>query len=494
MNERLTTSSYFLSTQTLLLFVAYFVIRFLSFLLTPHPIVQGLIVFTLILAFATLYFKDPILAWQMLLAELFLGGAGHFFELATLSLRTVLVGTFVILWTLHHISNSKLTNHVRIDKRIAIPLGIFSLYLVFSVFNALANGHSVVAILQDLTPYFFFLLLFPLQQLFHNQRAQAFLIRLFIVYILATAIFMLTLFLLYSHQILEIHEPFYKWFRDMNGGKITDMQIGFFRIVEQSHLLIVPSILFISSLLMKNEKHNKMWRVLLFAACLILAVNLSRIYIIALAAGWLVLLYKHSIYKWFSVGVFTLTLFITVFSGLAFLGSGGQTLGWELFGVRLASVAQPLIETSSATRMTLLNPILEKIEKNPLFGQGPGATVTFIEPVNYTEVTTRQFDWGYLEMITEYGVVGTILFLVITLQLVRLLIVKIEELTNYHDFHVGLLAALISMMVINITSPALFHVFGILFLIFILVIAIQHHSMFDGIVTTLYRIFNRVKE
>ena len=34
-------------------------------------------------------------------------------------------------------------------------------------------------------------------------------------------------FVLFSSQILLIHQDFYKWFRDVNVGKITDMKTGF---------------------------------------------------------------------------------------------------------------------------------------------------------------------------------------------------------------------------------------------------------------------------
>lgn len=492
MEQRLTTSSFFLNWQTLALFVGYFVFRALSFVLAPHPIVQGVLVFILVIAFAGLYFKDLILAWQALLAEIFLGGAGHFLELGGLSLRTVLIGTFLLLWVLHHASNSKLSSHLHMDKRVGVPLLIFACYLLFALFNGFHSGHEVIPMIRDLTPFAFFLLIFPFHQLFHNPEAQSFFVRLFIVYLLATALFLTVLYFLYSYGVLEIHEPFYNWFRDINAGKITDMGNGFFRIVEPSHLLIVPIILFISSLLLKNEKHNIMWRVLIFAALVILSINLSRIYILALGVGWFVLLYKHSIQRWIGLGIITLLMFLGIFTGLS-LTSAGNTLGWELFGVRLASVAYPSIETSSLTRMTLLPPIIEKIEKAPIQGHGLGATVTFIDPRTNAEVTTHQFDWGYLEIIAELGSLGLILFLVIFFETIAMLIRHVQQLDNFHDFHVGLLAGVIALLVINITSPALFHVFGILFLVFLMIVGIQHHSTVDDIITALYRVFNRKK-
>lgn len=493
MRERLTEQSLFLSWQTGALFVLYFGIRLVSYLLAPHPVVQGILVFCIVLAFAVLYFRDPVLAWQTLLIELFLGGSGHYLELADLSLRTVLMITFVVLWGLHMLSNTALSHALHIDKRIALPLGLFAVYAVFAGINGINNGHGITPVLRDLTPFGFFVLLFPFQQLFHNHQARALVIRLFIVYLLGTAIFLTVLLFLYSQGILEIHEPFYKWFRDVNVGKITDMKNGFFRIVEPSHLLIVPVILFVSSLLMKPEKHHPMWRVLLVAALIILSINLSRMYLLALGVGWLVLLYKHHIHRWFTRGIITLVLLLTIFTGLSLVASNGATLGWELLGIRLVSVTNPAIETSSATRLALLPSIANQISSAPLFGVGPGATVSYIDPVSYTTKTTNQFDWGYFEMIAEFGAIGTFLYLWLIGTTIYLFVRHIQQLRNYHDFHVGLLAGLISILAINLTVPALFHVLGVIYLIFLIGIAVQHQNTFDEIVTTLYRIFNRKK-
>ena len=74
-----------------------------------------------------------------------------------------------------------------------------------------------------------------------------------------------------------------------------------------------------------------------------------------------------------------------------------------------------------------------------------------------------------------------------------LLAKKIRMIPDWYDFDVGLLATLISLLIINITSPALFHVFGILYLVFALSIASGHTNIFEYIIILLYKIFNSIK-
>ena len=141
----------------------------------------------------------------------------------------------------------------------------------------------------------------------------------------------------------------------------------------------------------------------------------------------------------------------------------------------------------------ILNSIFEIIKSNPIFGIGLGATVTFFNTMTYETVTTRHFDWGYLEMLAELGAFGTLAFLALIVFTMSAVIKKIKSAIDWQDFYVGLLAGIASLLVINITAPTLFHVFGILFFVFTIAIAMKPMDVFDHLVTTLYRIFNRIR-
>jgi len=493
MLNRLTAKSIFFNWQTLILLLVFFTLKFVSFSLHDHLIIQGILVFVFLMIFGISYFKNPTLAFYILIGEIFLGGSGSYLEFVGLSIRTLLIGTFLILWTIDIISKREVQKRFIFDKTFTILLVIFYLFLSISVINGFLHGHNIQHIIQDLMPFLYLPILFPAYNLLSKEKTQEYLIRLIIVFIIGSAIFSIYTFFLFSTGVVELQEPFYKWFRDVAYGKITNMGNGFFRIVLPEHLLITPIILLISSLLMRDERHHKMWRLLLILSSIVLVLNLSRAFLLALLLGFVILKLKHKATRWFIISTTTLGLIILIFTSFSVLASGGKTLGWELFGVRIVSITSPQIETSSATRMMILPSILEMIKQKPILGTGIGAETTFLNTNTHEQITTRHFDWGYLEMLVELGILGSLLLLSLIIFLLYKISEKIKNAYDWQDFYVGILAGVVAMLIINITTPALFHVFGIIFFVLILSIALKPVDIFESLVTSLYRIFNRIK-
>ncbi len=491
--EHLANKSIFFTKQTFLLFIVYFLIRLFSYLLFPHHLIQAFLVFLLLMILGILYFKKPEYGWYLLLGEFFLGGSGHYLEFLGLSIRTLFICFFLFLWFFHQLGKNNLKQRLHLDKNFTYLLITLFVLLFFSIINGIYHSHSWHQIVADFVPFILLFLIFPSYHLFQEEKTQEFLVRLLTVFILATAIFSIFTFVFFSNGWSIIHGDFYTWYRDINLGKITDLGNGFFRIVEPEHLLIAPLILFISSLLMRDEKHNPMWGVLRFSAIIILVLNLSRGYFLALLVGLLVLKYKHSWKKWLQQSFILITLIFSVFIGSNLLASGGKTLGLELFGIRLQSFVNPSVEISTETRMIILPEIWHLITQNPLLGQGLGAMVTFYNPLTYTNITTANFDWGYLEMWTELGILGALILLSFYFFVIFRLIKKIKNTQDWHDLDVGLLAGIIAFLVMNITIPALFHVYTILFIALVATLALRHTQGFERTIKILYRVFNRLK-
>lgn len=492
--EHLTNKSIFFSWQTPFLLFLFFAFRVISYFLVGHLLIQAVIVFCLIMLLGILYFKNPDWALYLVLSEIFLGGAGHFVEFLGLSIRTIFIGFYLVLWGADQIGKEIFWKKLKIHKTLTKILLVFCILLFFSAVIGFSNNNSFKFIIQSLIPFSFLILIFPAHHVFQNERTQHYLARNICVYIIGSAIFSLFIFWLYSSGSGVLQDGFYHWYRDVGMGKITDIGNGFFRIVEPEHLLLVPFILIICSLLMRNEKHHKMWRLLLILAVITLVLNLSRGYFLALAAGLLVLKYKHKWHRWFTVSAATLGLTLLLFISINLLASQGKILGLELFGIRMASITQPQIEISAATRLMILPKILEIIKTHPILGTGVGSSVTYFNTLIYDEVTTRQFDWGFLQMWVELGLFGMLSFLGLVAFTIFKLINKIRQYTDYHDFDVGLLGGLIAFLVMNVTAPALFHIFGIIYLIFALTIALKNKDdLFQQLINLLYRIFNRLK-
>lgn len=488
----LTAKSVFFHKQTLILFLAYFGIRFLSFFLNKNYLIQSILVFAVLMIFGSLYYKKQDWAWYILLGELMLGGAGHFFEFLDLSIRTALFSTFIILWFIQTILNKK-TEMFNFPKKIYFLVGIFGFFLFLSAIIGISNHNSIKSVIQDLIPYSFFVLIFPIYHLFEKKENQEYLIRLLSVFLIGSVIFSLFTFILFSSGIAYLQSPYYKWFRDVAMGKITDMGENFFRIVTPEHLLIVPIALILASLLMKKEKHHTMWWLSLIAALLILILDFSRIYLLALGVGLLILKYRHNWKNWLFVNLFIFSTIVVLFSSTNIIASGGKSIGLDLFLGRVRSIAQPETETSSLTRITLLPPIIDMINLHPIIGSGIGSKVTFNDPISGKLIQTSQFDWGYFELFAELGLFGFISFLSIIFYIIKMLIKKIKFAPDFYDLYVGLLTGTIALLIMNITSPILFHSLGILYLVFIIVLIAKTNSILDIIVTLLYRTFRRLR-
>jgi O-antigen ligase len=93
----------------------------------------------------------------------------------------------------------------------------------------------------------------------------------------------------------------------------------------------------------------------------------------------------------------------------------------------------------------------EKIKNHPLLGNGLGDTVTVFSPVFKQNITTPHFDWGYLEIWAETGFIGLLAWCMLILH-------ALKNTTRVYGYS----AILLTLLVINLTSPGLFHVMGVL--------------------------------
>ncbi|MBT3538764.1 O-antigen ligase family protein [Candidatus Parcubacteria bacterium] len=494
MQNRLTASSIFLNWQTPALLGIFLGIRILSFYLAPHAILQAIIVFTMIFILGLTFFKNPDYAWMIIMGELLLGGAGHFLEFFGLSIRTVLILVFLFLWIVYSLSNrDKTLFKIHIPHNlyyVLIPLVIF---LIISVTIGIFNGHKAHYVIQDLIPFSFFALLLPAFHLFREEKMQYYFVRLIIVFFIGSAIFSLFTFGLFITETVEIHGVFYEWFRDIAMGKVTFVTDFFYRIVTPEHILIPPLMLIGAALLMRDEKHNKMWRFMFLCGALVLALNFSRAYLLGFVIGLIFLKYKHKMRRWLTVSIWSIAMIVLVFMSVNIVSSMGTSFGFEIAGIRIGSMVLPETEVSTNTRSALLRPIFTMIKEHPVTGSGLGATLSYINPYTYTQINTRHFDWGYLEMLVELGIIGSVILLSVIVLLIYELIKKIQSISDFQDLYIGLLGGIVALLIINITAPALYHVLGIFYFAFVMAFVSKPVDLFDNVVTTLYRVFNKVK-
>jgi O-antigen ligase len=205
----------------------------------------------------------------------------------------------------------------------------------------------------------------------------------------------------------------------------------------------------------------------------VVILNFTRIYFLALAVGGMFLLWRTPWKPWLRVMSLTIVLSSLIFFSTHFIASRGKSFGSELLGVRVTGI-RPQTDVSAAIRVALLPDIFHHIKTRPFFGYGLGTEITYLDPLTHETKKRTQFDWGYFEMITELGIIGTIAYLILLITIVRNFAQKNLNSAIAHGFIAGALA----LAIVNITTPALFQGFGVLYFVFLTTISnhLQIHS------------------
>jgi O-antigen ligase len=442
----------------------YVTVRFFSYLFNPTtPLYNADPINWLVSAGilgAVIYFllKKDIRGWLIIAAELILGGAGSFLEIGGIALRTILLIAAMGIFVFQAIAEKKYLILWQNKYTIFITYGLV-LAACFAATIGYLHGHSLKLILADLIPYLFFLYYLPLSQLITSENFRHITFRMILAAIIGNFLFIYGTLIGFSTKLFVLQDNYYHWFRDVASGKITDYATGFFRIVLNEQLLLIPLFLILFSYQLKKDdiKHCRLIALASILLLAILTINLTRIYLVALAIGILLLFSFKNWKKWFAYSAAATSIFISIFALTNLAATKGRSLGLEYLGLRLQSIAAPTTEDSSLSRTLLLPKIWNKIKTNPVMGSGLGDTVTVYSPVFKQEITTPHFDWGYLEIWAEMGLIGLAAWIILIGYILWLLRSNLAS---------GV--PLIALLTTNLTSPALFHVMGIIFITILL--------------------------
>ena len=448
---------------------AYFALRIFSYFFSPstplyfaNPI-NWIVSTTILLLVVYFLLKKDERGWLIIAGELILGGAGSFLEIKGISLRTLLLVLSMVIFAYQTI-RERVYNIFLSNKTILLIFSALYAAVGMSAARGYYLGNDPKLILADTIPYLFFLYYFPLKQLLTSEKFRQMSFAMLITAIIGNFIFTYFTLAGFSSGVFILQDSYYHWFRDVAGGKITDYGTGFFRILTNEQLLLVPLLLlFISNAFLsfpqqRESRHFVHWIPIYMGMTLLplLTINLTRIYFLALAVGILFLFSAKNWKRWIAYCAGALIFFIMAFTLTHLAATKGKSLGWEYLGLRLQSIAMPQTEDSSLSRLLLLPKILEKIKLHPLLGNGLGDTVTVYSPVFKANVTTPHFDWGYLEIIAEMGLLGLLAWLALIIYCLVL-----------NKKNKAALAALVGLLVINVTSPALFHVLGVVLIAYL---------------------------
>lgn len=431
-------------------------LRLLSWAVSPFPLCESLVGVSLVALVTTLFLVKKEYGYIAVFGELILGGSGHLFDVFGLSLRTVLLFVSILFM----LFQKEYTQWTQVQRRTQYLVGALIVWVGVASIFGLVHGHGVQAVYQDALPFAYLVFIPTLISWWRDARLRQLALRILVAALIGHTLFSLLTLGLFSSHIVRIQDPWYKWIRDVLMGKVTDMTNGFFRVVLPDHLLVVPALVGVSVATVTKKIKTSAGLLATISLLIILAINFSRTYYIALVcaliAVWATTHIKRSLLVTISMYVLAAGLFLV----LNLAASHGQSTGLELVSARFGGIVRPHTEESAYTRKALLTPITEKIIAHPVLGNGFGETVT-IQTNDQAPLTTRQFDWGWLELLTETGLVGVIIIGVIYSTLARQYIR--ERNTHVPFARIGL-GVVLFLTISTIFMPAMFHVYGILLL------------------------------
>jgi O-antigen ligase len=491
--------------KTLTLF--FVLVELLSFMAYFHSWlnIAGFILITLLALFLGL--KKPIFSLYILFVELILSSKGYFFFLDfssfVLSLRMALFGVVFLVWLIKFLL-SWYQNYHQTKIFWQLPSGFFQVFKLKIRRNYLALGviilwglawgllqkNGVLNIFLDFNNWLYFLLIIPFVDWFNNKKQLGNFLQLLFAGTIMLFIETILISYIYSHQYAALMIALFRWTTDFGIGEIAQYMLGFYRIFIQSQIFVLATFFISLTLwLIQTLKYHKAWR--------------SKYLFIFIAAGT-TLLISFSRSYWAGIFVGTIILLLTLKTKFHFsLKQIGKSLGFLaiiavldfmlVFGViNLPPQRQPmnlaylfgnrLFQSGAAgqSRISQLKPLKQEILKSPIVGNGFGQTITYqsFDPRQMNEAnpqgwyTTYAFEWGYLDMILKFGIVGLVVYLLLIFNIFKLSWIKMksslfENQNEKAGLILGFSLGLIGIIVTHIFSPYLNHPLGIGYLIFL---------------------------
>lgn len=462
----------------------------LSLIGFQQPIVNTATFFLIGVLTFVLSLRFPFAGLCIVATEIVIGSFGYLFYFQVhdtrISVRIAIFAAVFLAWLIRRFRFRTLYFFKNPLIKPIIALGII---VSFGILLGIAHGNGLSAVFNDANSYLFFLLLLVISDIVFSKNDFK---KLFIVISAACTWVIIKTYLVlvyFSHVSDESLIKFaYRWLRVTRIGEITAVVGSVSRIFFQSHLwivfaMVIAAFVLISYVRRKNSLKSRVLLIIMIVLSMsVILISYSRSFWLGLAMGltisFSILLIKKLISFREFIGIAIGTC-IVVALGLginAFLiylplpGLSGELVNT---GDLLVDRVTDLDEPAASSRFALLDPLIDTIRTRPIMGSGYGTTVTYqsVAPraleVNNGVYTSFAFEWGYLDILTEVGLVG---LAVIAYFMYRVFKFGIQVHQASQDdeerlFIIGLLSCLLILMCIHITTPFLNHPLGIFFVI-----------------------------
>ena len=472
---------------------AFLVVEILSFGGFTRPVLSEIIfaIISLAVFFLTIY--DLEYGLLIILAELFIGSLGHLFYISIglneIPIRIALWAIFMLVFTVKFlgqlIRQKKIAPYWLSIKNFSgrKPFIFLAIFILIGLADGLLRGHGLLTIFSDFNAWLYFLLLPPII-IVYDQADKLKTHRLQNIFFAAAIWLSLkTLFLLFifTHNF-GVAPDIYLWLRKTLVGEMTPTKSGWPRIFIQGQIYSAIAFFFAfwfgqAEFKLKDifQKHN--FTTLFLAAWFLSAVliSFSRSFWVALiGVSFLSLLLigkTRSFQKMIASGIWFILTAILSFAIIYLV------VAFPYIHLPSADFSSSFLdrvnsgnEAALASRWSLLPVLFKEILKEPLLGQGYGATVTYfsrdpriLQNNPSGEYTTYAFEWGYLDLWLKLGLLGLTAYLFL---LFKLVIDSLKRgMKEDSRLHLALASSILFLMITHAFTPYLNHPLGIGFLL-----------------------------
>jgi len=463
------------------LMLVFLVMEILSFLFFAHPWLNSSILLILSLLVVVISAYRLEYGFLVILAELFIGSMGHLFFINSvygqLPLRIAIWLAFMGVFTVQLIAKKSYRQSLRNFQSFKF-LAILGIFVVIALINGLLRGHAGNLIFSDFNSWLFFLLTLPAAIIYGDgdKAALGRLKTLFFAGALWMSLKTLIFLFIFTHDS-AISAEVYTWLRRTLSGEMTPTKTSWPRIFIQGQIYSGMAFFLIFWMNQAEFKLKDIFKrgnfLYLFTAAVFLsalAISFSRSFwagvLAALLFSFLLVWRFYSFKKMIAAGLWTLgaaafsCLIIYAVSAWPYVHKAGN------FGSSFIDRVSNSNEAAVASRWSLLPALMSEIKKEPFFGQGYGATVTYVtsdprvlESSPSGVYTTYAFEWGYLDLWLKLGLLGLAAYLLLLYQLIKNGLKN--GWTRQPEIFFGLTAGLIFLAVTNIFTPYLNHPLGI---------------------------------
>jgi hypothetical protein len=454
---------------------AIVLLEVLSFFSWRFPVL-GVVCWVLICAgtFAIALVK-PVYGAGIALVELILGGKGYLWSLPIgnydISIR---LGIFLALILASIFISINAKNFWGLQYRFRWAwLGMIAI-VGWATICGLLSGHGFGAVFNDMNA-FLFIGLVPFFGLLKSREDIYLLLKISTVGLLVLALKTGITQALFTHYPSTELVLLYKWIRDTGVGEITYIIGHLYRIFFQSHIWGIFGFFTFIGMAISKPKQWLRWTLVAAVSIFVVIVSLSRSFWlgggVALILALIVILSRQVSRKYF-FRIAALGLSALIIGYIGFQWSLNFPYLWNHSGGGSLVQARAEITTESAasSRRELLPVMNSVILKKPILGSGFGTALTYRtkDPrVNSSGsstgslYTTTAFELGYHAFALQFGLPLTLVFIGILFYFfwTGWKLLAIQQVDK--GIIGGLLASLVALYVVNLTTPYLNHPLGI---------------------------------